>query len=238
MAANIAEIQTKVSSRIQDKAGRLSTTPLTGDVARCILAALEQYGKDRPLVVVLEIEGAGAFDYPVADLAGFVDGFSSIERIVYPYDEDDQSDEALDAEAYTIKRLPAGLVLRFLEASPAEAESFLVEFTRPHTLDASTSTVPAADDEALADLAAAHCCEELAAHYAQSTDSSISADSVDRRSQSAEYRALAKVYANRYADKVGKGEAKPKAAGRHVEVDRGFAGRRREDYLFHGRRYF
>jgi hypothetical protein len=53
------------------------------------------------------------------------------------------------------------------------------------------------------DYAAALCCQALAAKYAQTSDSSISADAVNYRTKSQEYLSLAKELRKRYDEQVG-----------------------------------
>lgn len=237
MAANIGEIRAKVAPRIKDIDGRLTITPdLTCDVDRAIISALAQYQQVRPRERTVKITGTGAFDYAVSLLTGFIDGFSRVLAVVYPYLTTDQILAALEDDEFGLVRLDTGLVLRFTTARPASTEFFLAQFTTPHTLDASSSSVPASDDEALSDLSAAVCCDQLAALYAKDVDSSITADSVDRRTKSDNYRSMAASLRKSYAAKMETGQAEG-AAVAMGDVDRqGFGHRGRNDYFFHGRR--
>lgn len=195
MAANWLEIDTKVVSRIQDASSKLGSASVGESPARldAIAQARAEYEQSFPLEKVVQVAGAGAFDYLVsANFAGYVDGWSNFLQIVYPYDATDQILEGLDAEDYGLVRLPAGLYLRFMRATPAAGENFLAWYTAQHTLTAATSTIPPAHDDALAELAASYCCEKLASIYAQSIDATLQADTVDRRGVVDYYRSLAK----------------------------------------------
>lgn len=246
MATTIADIRQKVQARIQDDGSKLTLTALTGDVDRAILAAVAQYSQDRPREVVVTKAGDGGFDYALSAFGAaaigsvastqFVDGFSDLLDLVFPYTSTDQGFEGLDADDYELVRLPSGLTLRFLADKPATTETMLLRYTRPHDLDGSLSTLPASDEEAVADLGAAFCCEELAAVYAQAKDSSLAADTSDHRNKSDLYRSLATRYADRYDEKMGQAEGAAAAAATHVEIDRGFTDRAKTDYFFHGRR--
>lgn len=240
MAANIADIRSKVASRIQDAAGKLTTTATTGDVDRAIVSALAEYQQARPRLVSVVVAGNGGFDYAVSTLlTAYKDGFSAINLIVAPYDSTAQGFVGLDADDFEVVRLPAGLYLRLLALTLTAAQSMLVEYTAPHTLTTSTSTIPEADDEAFSDLAAAECCESLAAAYQQSMDSTIAADAVDYKSKSREYRDLAKSYRDRYERKLGLGDAaKTGPASVHVDVDRRLSDIEASDLTLHGRRRF
>jgi len=238
MAANIGEIRAGVSARIKDTDARLSTSPdMTCDVDRAILSALEQYGKDRPLEKAARVAGTGAFKYLASGLTGFVDGFSAIVAVAYPHLTTDQLLAGLEDDQFQLRRDETGLYLWFTTAIPAATEHFLVAFTAPHTLNASTSTVPASDDQALMDLGAAFACDLLAQLYAKDIDTSITADSVDRRTKSDNYRSMAASWRKAYAAKMQTGES-GRAAGALVEIDRGFGNATGTDYFFHGRRRF
>jgi hypothetical protein len=238
MAANITEIRAKVSARIKDTAARLTTSPdMTCDVDRAILDALALYEKVRPLSKTLKLDGDGGFDYAVSSLTGFVDGFSVVVDVVYPYLATDQILSVLEREEWGLVRLDTGLKLRFFLARPAATEDFLALFTTPHTLNAATSTVASSDDEALADLGAAFAHDQLASLYAQDTDSTITADAVDRRAKSENHRAQAASYRKSYAEKMQIGTSQ-QAAFAVAEMDRAFSNEVASDYFFHGRRRF
>lgn len=237
MASNIGEIRDKVGARIKDSDARLSVSPpLTCDVDRAIYDALAQYQRARPLEKAVKIDGTGVFDYDLA-ASGFVDGFSTVKDVAYPYLVTDQRLAVLDRDEWALIRLDTGVKLRFFEAIPPASDDFLVLLTVPHTLNASTSTVPASDDEALADLGAAFACDQLAALYAKDTDSSLAADAVDRRAKSENYRSQAASYRKSYAAKMETDEAQS-AAFAMADIDRTFGNSRGDDYFFHGRARF
>lgn len=239
MASNIGDIRGKVSARIKDIDSRLTITPdLTCDVDRAIIAALEQYQKVRPLQKTVKVTGTGAFDYAAATaLTGFIDGFSVVVDVAYPYATTDQNLAVLERDEWGLVRLDTGLQLRFFVARPASTEFFLASYTAPHTLSAAASTVPATDDEALSDLGAAFSCDQLAALYAKDVDSSLGADAVDRRGKSDNYRSMAASYRKSYAAKMETEQAQ-QAAFAMADTDRAFGNSIGTDYLFHGRARF
>lgn len=240
MASQISGIRSKVTSRIQDGAAKLTLTALTGDVDLAILSALAEYQKVKPREVVVSVAGNGGFDYLVSSaLVAFVDGFSSILSVIAPYSASEQNPSALDEDDYTLARLPGGLYLRLRSNTLAASESMLVAYSAPHTLNETTSTVSPADDDALADLASAEACESLAAVYAQSTDSTIGADAVDHKGKSSTYRELASSFRERYERKLGVGKSATSApAGTHVDIDRRMSDTEGSDLTLHGRRRF
>jgi hypothetical protein len=243
MAANIGEIRAGIigtdgkHGRIQDINNALTIAPdLTCDVDRAILSAKEQYEKLRPREVTLKIAGNNGFDYAITALTGFVDGGSSILAVQYPFLLTDQVPAPLPSEWYALYRTDLGLFLRFLVHQPLASEFFLVTFTAQHTVNSTTCTIPVADEEAFKDLAAANCCDMLAALYAKDVDSSISADAVDRRTKSDTYRSMAARYRSFWDAKMQTGSAGA-AAVSMSDVDRpGFGHRGMIDYFTHGSR--
>jgi hypothetical protein len=235
MAANLGAIRTKLLARLQDDAAKL-TNP--GELDAAIASALERYSKDRPRQVVAQVDGDGGFSYATSGLTGWVDGFSGILDLIYPYLSTDQQPKALDRDRYLVRRLPAGTVLHFIEHTPAAAEDFLVEYTVPHTLDADSSTVPASDDEALADLSAAEAFDYLAAVSLQELQSNIDADTVDRLSKAGEYRQQAAAFRKKYEAKIGSTADQPVPAAAYAEADLAFGDSRASDRFFHARDRF
>jgi hypothetical protein len=238
MAANISELRPGVQSRFQDPALKLSQA----DVDTAIASAVAQYQRIRPRELTVKLDGDGGFDYAVALITGgtptgaFVDGFSSILGVAYPYVSTDQQLSDLEPEDFGLVRLDTGLKLRFAVARPAATEDFLVLFTLPHTVNATHSTIRSSDDEAIKDLAAAICCEFLAALYSQETDGSIAADTVDRSGKSDSYRAQALLLRKQFDLKIEASGAQA-AAFAVADIDRpGFGHRGHLDYLMHDRR--
>jgi hypothetical protein len=198
MATTILTIDAGVIARIKDEAGKLSAS----DRQRCIGSARSEYEKLRPRQQVTALAGASVYDYATSGLAGFEDGFSHILRVEGPVLVGNYVPPVLDPYFYSIVRTPAGLFLRFRPWAPATGQTYNVTVTTRHTLDGTTSTVLAPDEEALMDLAAAHCCDALAAFYSQSTDGSIAADTVDHSGKAELYRSLKGTYRAAYDAKV------------------------------------
>lgn len=237
MASGVGEIESKVAERLQDQLSILSKARGPGAISRAIASAVEQYSKDRPLEKAVSVDGDGGFDYALP--TGFVDGFSMVQAIYYPYLTTDQDPPALDPDEWTMFRTATGPKIRFLADSPTAAEDFLVQFTAAHTLSASTSTIPSTDDEAVADLAAAEAYLMLAGYFAvQSNDSSIQVDSVDRRTKAQECRDQAAAYRKSYSRKIGADTETVRPASAWGDVDSAFGDFTRSDYFAHGRRRF
>jgi len=203
--------------------GQLVQGEIPLDEADKILAiniALKAHSKRRPRVIVEDEDGDGGFDYAITGLEHWSDGFSVVKTVEYPVDDDDETPEVLQDDAWMIYAKPSGEVLRFKEISPTADEDFRVVYTALHTCTTSACTVKAYDTEPVQALAAAYFCDMLATYYAQSGDSSIGADSVDHKSKAKEYAARAKAYRTIYFDHLGIAEGKTPAASISRDQDK------------------
>ena len=241
--ANISDIRIMVIRKIQDKGSFLSAAA-GGDVDALTQEAVKQYSRRRPRIVIEDAAGDGGFDYPLtggsAVLAAWEKGFSEIRRLVYPVDDASPSESAVDEDDFAViaKVVSGGAedYLRFRSATPAATETFRVLYAARHTLDGSQSTLPAADDEAVANLAAAFCLEAIAARYLSTKDPGLDADVTDYQSRADQARRLAEKFRRAFLDHQGIGDDSGQAGeGAVVDTDLGFQWRR--PFLFHGSRH-
>lgn len=196
MPLTISAIQQLVNGHIQDDATKLAS----GEIVTAIEEAIAgRYSKDRPRQVVVDLAGNGiTFEWTLTSISGWYEGFSQMRAIEYPRGE--STPAFLDSGEWTIYDSPSGRSLRF--PSPlTNGEYARVAFTAPHAVDA--STVPVSDLYAVGALSAALAARRLAAAYAQTGDSSIVADSVNYRSKSSEYLALARQLEQDYENYLG-----------------------------------
>ncbi|MFA5423042.1 MAG: hypothetical protein WC374_04225 [Phycisphaerae bacterium] len=197
--------------------------------------AVKEHSKHYPQVVVEDETGAGVFDYALTLLASWKDGFSSIKKVEYPVDDTEAEASVLQDDAWAIYQKPTGKNLRFLEDEPAATESFRVTYTALHTCTDAACTIETAAEEAVQMLAAAHFCNMLATYYAQTSDSTIQADSVDHKSKASEYAARARTYRKLYFDFMGIEEGKTLPAS--VTRDQDAKPSWRSDNLTHPRKF-
>ena len=191
----IVDFQTKMNAALQDDAAIL-TTP---EKDLFIGQAVKIYSRYRPLEKAGDIAGSGAHTYNLP--TGFVDGFSAIKSIEYP--QGTQKPEMIPLEDVALYRSPTAIQLRFLKISPVVGKTARVSFTAQHTVDVTTSTIPASDEDAVASMAASLGCQALATHYAQTQDATLSADAVDYKTKSSEYSALAKRLKAIFLESIG-----------------------------------
>lgn len=190
--SDIASIRTKVVGIVSDDSGKLVNP---ADYDRNIAAAIALYSKHRPNLKVADITGNGGHDYDLP--SGWIDEFSTVKGIEYPIG--DVPATMLDADDYEIYQSPAAKKIRLINDSPSASESFRVTFTILRT----DTTIPDGDIDALCNLSAALCLEDLANAFAQTSDSLINADSVNYRTKSDEFARRAKRLMQLYKEHIG-----------------------------------
>jgi hypothetical protein len=192
----IPEIQQLVAGHIQDAAAKLSADELKAAIEESLGG---RYSKDRPRRVVADLAGNGAqSEWDVTTISGWQDGFSQITEIEYPQGQLPAT--MLDNDDWTIYESPTVRSLRFRFAL-GSGKAARITFTAPHATDA--SSMPDADFYALGALAASLAARKLSAVYTQVGDSSLAADTVNYRTKSAEYMALAKRLEQDYENLLG-----------------------------------
>lgn len=190
--SDLASIRAKVTGIVSDDSGKLINP---GDFDRNINAAISIYAKHRPKLKVMDVMGNGTNDYDLP--TGWNDEFSIIEAIEYPIG--DVPATMLDHDDYEIYQSPTAKKIRLKNATPSASESFRATFTILRT----DTTIPDSDVDALCNLASALCLEELANAYAQTSDSTIAADSVNYRTKSYEFSQRAKRLMQIYKEHMG-----------------------------------
>jgi len=194
-----------VKAKVKDESGKL-TDP--GDYAAAVTEALNRYSKNRPRLVCADLAGAGSHDLALP--VGWVEGLSSIQSVEYPTGVVPEA--LLDSDMWTMYRTPTATKLRLLTYTPEATETVRILYSAAHT----EGTVPAADLEAVANLAAATCLRQLAAAFGQTSDPTIGADVVNYRSKADEFRRLADSLEEQYGDHLGIGKSTPVSAAMAV----------------------
>lgn len=127
--ATFQDARDGLDALLEDEAGKLQ--PDKKD--RIIKDAARTFQRESPRVIALAVTGDGGFEYPVADITGFVDGFSTILDLYFPWDEDNQDPVPLEPKEYTLFDHPDGTTLRFRGSRPQTSDEFLIVFSAPHT---------------------------------------------------------------------------------------------------------
>jgi|SRR5262245_11956394 len=192
---SLPELRVMLADRLRDTAGII--TPAERDAA--IAEAVKRYSADYPAPAITMIVGDGVtytFTLPPTFEAG-----ASITDIEYPFGQ--QVPSYLTSDQYQLYRdpstTPATVKLR-LYFTLGVGEQAGVNYTARHVVTDTVDTIPPLHQEWVAWLAAAICCRQLAAYYAQTSESTLGADAAYFRSRSAEYLALSKVYEQTYVN--------------------------------------
>lgn len=223
----LADYQTIVTELVRDDAGKIAAA----ERDRAIEAARLRYSKDKPRTKVEDVTPESSQLLPLP--ASWVAEFSDLRALEHPIG--DVPPTYLGQDRYALYVSPSGTKIQVLDGVAVAANSVRATFTVPHDLDHDTDTIPLADRDAAACWAAALLCDQLAAFYSNSADSTLQADAVDHRSKAQEYASRARALRKRYHDELGIDEKKAAPAGTTVNLD--FADSRGEDRITHGRRF-
>lgn len=220
----LSDYQLLVARMIRDDSQIITPS----DIDSALALALSRYSSDRPSHVVEDIapNGTAVFNLP----AQWVPAFSSLTAIEYPLDQNPPSMRRLDDARLYQKPVGVELVFAFVPESTVR-----LAYIIPQTLSATVDTIPLQHREGIASWAAAMLCEQLSSWFANAGDSTLTADRVDRLSQSKDYAARAKTLRTRYLDEIGTQEKKVVAAGVVVNLD--LNNSLGQDRLNHSRRY-
>jgi hypothetical protein len=127
--------------------------------------AVGLYERVRPRIVTEDIAGAGVQRY--ATPAKWVVDASEFLSVEYPIDEDPPTfldpNEVQVLDVADVAGAPTQKLL--LGVAPSTGTSFRLRYTAPHTVDATTSSVPARDEEAVANYGAHLLCLELLTRF-------------------------------------------------------------------------
>lgn len=231
----------KIGTMIQDDASKISSA----DIGRMLAQAVSDYSSDKPLFVRKKITGNGTDTYVLTTEFGSLwkHGYSFIRGIEHPFDEDPpaflESDEYFIYDDGTAQD-GSNLSLRFDGYTPSATEYFVAEIRTPMSLPSTgTKNYPDTDEHFsnITLLAASYCCYVLAAAYAQSSDTTITADVVNYHDKTNKYTGLAKMYQRRYNINVfGSEEMTASIIAAAGDKDLDLAASTGNTFLFHGGR--
>lgn len=157
------------------------------------------HSKNKPQTVIDDFSGDGSDSYAFSDLTftGTSPSQSDILYIAYPASDTDET-KLLNSE-YSLIPIPDDIILKFDGYYPGTDEKFRMAYSVPHTVE----TLP----EMCVYLIAALMCDSLATLYSSTSDTLISADSVNHLSKSEQYKARAKMYRDIYYKYFGINES-------------------------------
>lgn len=180
------------------------------DIDAIVKAALERYSHDKPEETTQDFTGDGGRYYDLTGasikLSSFVDGFSSVIRVEYPAQavSADEPPQYLDNEDFDDDYWAGGIrYLFFPNHAPASTETVRVRFTAPYTFTNGSVSTPAQDFYAISCLASAMACQTVSIRYSRSTDSTLTADSVDHLSKADQFSRRADELMRKYNEQMG-----------------------------------
>ncbi len=230
MAKTFADYTGKVDQIIPGR-----NTSIVSDASRSafITDAAEEFSDRVPQKKIKDYAGDGS-TYSFTLPTDWEEGFSTILRIEYPADEY-QDPFYLEEKEWDFWRDSAGAKkLRLKEITPSAGYTMRVTYTIKHVLPGTgTITVPDSYFLAYCYLAAAQIAAAHAAFYANTMNSSISADSVDYQSLTQKWISIQKECLKKFNELVGEGTAIEMA---DVDLDTTFAGSGL-DYQTHPREF-
>lgn len=195
-------------------------TPADRDAA--IQTAVLRYSQDRPRTQVADVTALSGWFLPLP--AGWVAGESVLHAVETPIGSNPPA--LLDSGAVAVELGISGETIR-LAAQIDVGQQARLTFAGPHTVNATTDTVPARDREALACWAAALLCDQVTAHHAEDREPTIQADRVDYTNPAKEWGRRGDACRKRYYQLLGidmaggnaGGTPVPKPAGGVVNLD-------------------
>lgn len=223
----LSDYRTLVADLIRDDAANVAQAELD----RAIIAAVARYSKDRARVSVDDMTPTDA--YTIALPPAWEADISDLISVEYPVGE--RPPTLLDPARVYLYQSPSTTVIKSEDALSTAADSVRVSFTISHQVTALVDTIALKDREPVACWAAATLCDQLAALYSGSTDSTLQADSVQGQSRAQEYARRASGLRKRYFNELGIDDKRAVAAGVVVNLDR--ADSRGQDRLTHERRW-
>ena len=185
-----------------------------------VLEAVAKYSQYRPQVKVEDVAGDGGFLYTLP--SDWINEFSSIVQIVYPYDDTDQIPNVLKTQNYMISREDgiSVLKLRFLSSSPNDTEEYRLVYTLPHTMTTASTTVPEVDQRAVVNYACGLFAEILAAEYEKKGPTTMPDLQFDLNSKAREYWRQADRYYTLWREAMGiSKDGSPSASSVWIDTD-------------------
>jgi hypothetical protein len=200
----LSDYQTLVTDLVRDDAARISEAQQDSAIA----TAVARYGADRPRNKAEDLTPVSG--NLLALPAGWQAGFSRLQSIEYPIGEVPPT--LIEADQWSMYLGTSAEQIAVTSALPA-GSTVRANYTIRHVVDDSTDTIPAEDRYAVACFAAASLCDQLAAFYANDSDSTIQADTAKSEPRATAYGRRAKQYRDFYLNHLGLHEQGNQAAG-------------------------
>ena len=229
--STILTFETLFGDRVRDSGAKI--TP--AQIDRAIVEAVKRHSRIRPVEAVQDYAGDGVtFDFALP--TGWMTDLSTVRSLEYPAGQRPAS--MLEDDEWTLYRLSTSVQkIRLATVTPASGQTLRLTWSKPHVVDHAGSTIAAQDEEAVANLAAAIGLRELAAHYANTVDPTLQADSVNYRSKSSEYLKIAGELEQQYRTHLGIKDGESELIGGSTMIDVDRSSSVNQDLLTHPNRW-
>lgn len=191
---SLAAFQQLVDDLVRDKDQVIAS----GSRDAALQAAIARYSIDAPRSVVEDVTSAGGQIVPLPQ--AWAHDWSALQQIEFPIGTIPPS--LINTNSCLVYRGPAGDELRSLFTQLA-GDVLRLTYTAPHELTGLVDTVPEKHHHAVASLAAADLCGQLASHYATEGSPTIGADTTDHQSKSERFSRRARDLRAAYTAVVG-----------------------------------
>jgi len=193
MSRYLAEIRTDIRVLVRDRENIVGDT----DYDLAIRQARIYYSRAFPYKKIGSETGDGS-TYEWTLPSDYYPDFSTILEVRFPADESGEREMTIltPKTGYDVFQTTTGVwKLRLLDSTPTATETVKYVYTTIYSLTTIASTLPSElAEQSVTFAAAALVCEQLSAYYAQSIDSTISADVVNFNMKSVDYKALSDRY--------------------------------------------
>lgn len=190
----LPDYQTLVTDFVRDDSARITPEQIDGAIALAVL----KYSTAEPRPLVADIADVSGMVIPLP--AGWEADFSTMTSLETPIGQVPPA--LLDSDSWAFYRDVDGIKIMLATSLPAGA-TMRATFTVRHTVSDTVDSIPVDHREPVAKYAAALLCDQLAAFYANETDSTINAGMAQGQTKSQAYAARARDYRKGYVDAIG-----------------------------------
>ena len=143
--------------------------------AQAVGDALRTYSRSFPRIILSTIEGDGTALYDLSEITTWVEGFSTISEIEFPYSASELGDNVLHESTWQVVDHPTnGKTLKLTADTPVAGQSILVKFGVIHADGDPASTVRPDHVGAVGKLGASYMARALATRMASQKESTVS----------------------------------------------------------------
>jgi hypothetical protein len=173
----------------------------------CVNQAVRIFSRYRPRIIVTDVTGSSSAGDFLIDLPStFVDSFSSVLSVEYPYSSTKQVPTYLKPGRYQIYRTPTDIKLRLLDVKLTNSQTARITITAPHLVTMTSTTIQDIYEDAVASQATSILAEIVSAEFANVARSTLGDLAIDFRLKSQEWQIIADRYQLLFRKDLGLGD--------------------------------